>query len=100
MRTPRQALREIRDRLRYLYGRMDGSFDQPALKEVCEIAEEGLAYPAMNCEVGSLDAQKARWMRFCSRHRGCKHCGLVYSDRQTCLNAWRLMDFTESERHE
>lgn len=46
----REALKEIRSRLVYLYGRMDGTFDPPALKEVCEIADEALAKSPRNCD--------------------------------------------------
>lgn len=49
-RTPREALREIRSRLVYLYGRTDGTFDPPALQEICGIAEDALAEPVRNCE--------------------------------------------------
>lgn len=46
----REALKEIRARLVYLYGSMDGTFDPPALKEVCGIADEALAKPPRNCD--------------------------------------------------
>lgn len=46
----REALKEIRSRLVYLYGRTDGTFDPPALKEVYEIADEALAKPPRNCD--------------------------------------------------
>ena len=59
-RTPREALREIRSRLVYLYGNIDGTFSPPALKEICGIAEDALAEPARNCDVhtGWLTALK------------------------------------------
>lgn len=41
-RTPKEALCEIADRLSYLFGKMDGTFDPPALKEIYEIACEAL----------------------------------------------------------
>ena len=44
----RKALREIRDRLVYLYGKLDGTFSPPALKEICEIADDALAKEVRN----------------------------------------------------
>ena len=41
-RTPKEALCEIADRLSYLFGKTDGTFDPPALKEIYEIACEAL----------------------------------------------------------
>ena len=44
------ALNEIRSRLSYLYGHIDGTFDPPALKEVYEIAGTALSTPPRNCD--------------------------------------------------
>ena len=46
----REALKEIRSRLVYLYGRTDGTFNPPALKEVCGIIDDALAKPPRNCD--------------------------------------------------
>ena len=54
----REALMEIRSRLVYLYGMTDGTFNQPALKEVYEIADTALSAPPRNCDVLS-DTQDA-----------------------------------------
>lgn len=53
-----EALKEIRARLVYLYGRKDGTFNPPALKEVYEIADTALSVPPRNCDVLS-DTQEA-----------------------------------------
>ena len=53
-----EALKEIRARLVYLYGRTDGTFNPPALKEVYEIADTALSVPPRNCDVLS-DTQEA-----------------------------------------
>ena len=44
-RTPKEALREIRNRIVYMYGNIDGTFNPPALKEVCEIADDAISSP-------------------------------------------------------
>ena len=46
----REALKEIRARLVYLYGRIDGTFYPPALKQVYEIASTALSAPPRNCD--------------------------------------------------
>lgn len=46
----RKALEEIADRLSYLFGHTDGTFNPPALKEVYEIAVHALAKPMRNCD--------------------------------------------------
>lgn len=46
-RTPQEALQEIKDRISYFCYHMDGTWDPPWMKEVYEIAVEGLTgkYP-------------------------------------------------------
>lgn len=46
----REALKEIRARLVYLYGRIDGTFYPPALKQVYGIASTALSAPPRNCD--------------------------------------------------
>ena len=58
VKAMREALNEIRSRLSYLYERLDGTFDPPALKEVYEIADTALSVPPRNCDVLS-DTQDA-----------------------------------------
>ena len=50
IKAMRDALNEIRSRLSYLYGHIDGTFDPPALKEVYEIAGTALSAPPRNCD--------------------------------------------------
>lgn len=50
VKAMREALNEIRSRLSYLYERLDGTFDPPALKEVYEIARTALSAPPRNCD--------------------------------------------------
>ena len=50
VKAMREALNEIRSRLSYLYERLDGTFDPPALKEVYEIARTALSVPPRNCD--------------------------------------------------
>ena len=81
VKAMRDALNEIRSRLSYLYGHIDGTFDLPALKEVYEIAGTALAAPPRNCDVGTPEDQHNRFMRFCDSKsmgycwgRGCRKC--------------------------
>ena len=81
IKAMRDALNEIRSRLSYLYGRTDGTFEPPALKEVYEIAGTALSAPPRNCDVGTPEDQHNRFMRFCDSKsmgycwgRGCRKC--------------------------
>ena len=40
--TEREALEEIKSRLEYFCGKTDGTYSPPWVKELVEIAEEGL----------------------------------------------------------
>ena len=81
IKAMRDGLNEIRSRLTYLYGHIDGTFDPPALKEVYEIAGTALSAPPRNCDVGTPEDQRNRFMRFCDSKsmgycwgRGCRKC--------------------------
>ena len=81
IKAMRDALNEIRSRLSYLYGHIDGTFDPPALKEIYEIAGTALAASPRNCDVGTPEDQHNRFMRFCDSKsmgycwgRGCRKC--------------------------
>lgn len=94
----REALKEIRARLVYLYGHIDGTFDPPALKEVCGIADEALAKPPRNCDVGKANEQAERFKLFCNR-RECITCELNRSSpfRYGCFSVWSQMPYEEGE---
>ena len=59
IKAMRDALNEIRSRLSYLYGHIDGTFDPPALKEVYEIAGTALSAPPRNCDRPECATTKA-----------------------------------------
>ena len=66
IKAMRDALNEIRSRLSYLYGHIDGTFDPPALKEVYEIAGTALSAPPRNCdrpECATTKAAQEVWRR-------------------------------------
>ena len=66
VKAMREALNEIRSRLSYLYERLDGTFDPPALKEVYEIARTALAAPPRNCdrpECATTKAAQEVWLK-------------------------------------
>lgn len=97
-----EALKEIRARLVYLYGRTDGTFNPPALKEIYEIADTALSVPPRNCDVGTTDEQAKRFHSFCekfqSRIQGmcspqcpCKDC----CDKCQCLIKWAQTPYEE-----
>ena len=77
IKAMRDALNEIRSRLSYLYGHIDGTFEPPALKEVYEIAGTALAAPPRNCDVGTPEDQHNRFMRFCDS----KSMGYCWGER-------------------
>ena len=77
IKAMREALNEIRSRLSYLYGHIDGTFDPPALKEVYEIAGTALSAPPRNCDVGTPEEQSKRHREWCRQARcvfGCIQC--------------------------
>lgn len=95
-----KALKEIRDRLVYLYGHTDGTFNPPALKEVYEIANTALAKPPRNCDVGSVEEQTMRMRAHCNRRKPdckdslgnrCKCYGDV--SKENCFLKWAQMPY-------
>ena len=85
IKAMRDALNEIRSRLSYLYGRIDGTFDPPALKEIYEIAGTALFAPPRNCDVGTPEDQHNRFMRFCDS----KSMGYCWGrGRRKCMAQW------------
>lgn len=91
----REALNEIRARLAYLYGRTDGTFDPPALKEVYEIAGTALAKPPRNCDVGTEKEQTERFVKFCYPQK-CNECKLHTDELfYECVLSWSQMQYKE-----
>ena len=94
----REALSEIRCRLVYLYGKTDGTFDPPAIKEVYEIAEAALSAPPRNCDVGTAEEQQARFIEYCKIHEGCSECQIVKPwcrGVKSCGIIWNNMPYKE-----
>lgn len=90
----RWALREIMDRIGYLFARTDGTFNPPAMKEVYQIAEEALKAPSRNCDLhdGATEAEAA-FDDFCAKERTgeCRpgECPLPCgTGARSCLLAW------------
>ena len=90
----RWALREIMDRIGYLFARTDGTFNPPAMKEVYQIAEEALKAPSRNCDLhdGATEAEAA-FDDFCAKERTgeCRpgECPLPSgTGARSCLLAW------------
>ena len=101
IKSMRDALNEIRSRLSYLYGHIDGTFDPPALKEVYEIAGTALSAPPRNCDVGTTDEQVERFQWFCDT-RPCDCCKLKDKVNETldCAIHWAQMPYEEGENAE
>lgn len=53
MRTPTEALKELRDRLTYFCARLDGKYDPPWATELVGIIDDALAESPRNCDVGT-----------------------------------------------
>ena len=98
VKAMREALNEIRSRLSYLYERLDGTFDPPALKEVYEIARTALSAPPRNCDVGTAEEQEERFTKFC-RGQDCKRTCPFSDDYDPyrCEFAWGQMPYEEGE---
>ena len=87
------ALQEIHSRLVYLFGSPDGTFNPPAIKEICEIADDALFTPPRNCDVGTAEEQEERLNEFCSSHfEHCSKCPLFDKFRY-CQTAWMQMPY-------
>lgn len=59
-------------------------------------ADEALAEPLRNCEVGTAEEQAERFLTFCTNHQtfdGCSECPLYGSD--LCEIAWTQMPYDE-----
>ena len=94
VKAMREALNEIRSRLSYLYERLDGTFDPPALKEVYEIARTALSVPPRNCDVGTACEQQKRFDKYCE-NSSCSCCHLRNS--VLCEFAWGQMPYEEGD---
>ena len=93
VKAMREALNEIRSRLSYLYERLDGTFDPPALKEVYEIAGTALSAPLRNCDVGTVEEQEMRLEEFCDSHECNIDCPL--SNYNCSQLSWAQMPYEE-----
>ena len=62
-----------------------------------QIAEEALAEPLRNCDIGTAEEQYERYEKFCyahrSREKGCGDCPLC--DIPCCEFAWLQMPYEE-----
>ena len=98
IKAMREALNEIRSRLSYLYGHIDGTVDPPALKEIYEIAGTALSAPPRNCDVGKPEEQAERFQWFCAT-RPCDCCTLKNKVNETldCAIHWAQMPYEEGE---
>lgn len=93
-RTPKEALREIRNRIVYIYGNIDGTFNPPALKEVCEIADDAISSPITekSSAVGNAAAMREGliWMKeriIAAIHDGSLDCSEVLNKIEEALSA-------------
>lgn len=101
VKAMREALKEIRARLAYLYGQTYGTFNQTALKEVYEIADSALSAPPRNLDKYRTSKEAyAQFVKFCEKQL-CSEC--KFSDEATdenCAIAWlyfrgvEMMDYS------
>ena len=83
----RDALRKILD--------LTNSLDEDCAVDpvdIRDIAKAALAEPIRNYEVGTVEEQSARYVRFCLIH-DCNDCPLLEADR--CELAWAQMPYEE-----
>lgn len=100
MRTPNEALRELRNRLVYFCGSMNGKYDPPWAQELVGIIDEALAVPLRNCDVGNPEEQATRCRAFCDKHkifkRGFGYCyACPLRDEKNCSISWSQLPYKD-----
>ena len=89
----REALEQIRDMI------MGGGFDGRSPAHIVNICDAALSAPARNCDVGTAEEQKDRFMEFCDDERGdrrhCRNCRLC--NACDCELAWAQMPYKAQE---
>ena len=109
MRTPVEALGELRDRLVYFCARTDGTYSPSWATELVGIIDDALkdnvqavngyeahAAPKRNCDVGTADEQKKRFRKFCDSHSHCAICKFGELGTE-CGVAWSQMPYEKGE---
>lgn len=66
-------------------------------KECLSVIESAIAAPPRNCDVGTVDEQSERFVKFC-RHQKCNECKLRTNESfYECLLSWSKMPYEEGD---
>jgi hypothetical protein len=64
--------------------------------DIKDLADAALAAPPRNCDVGTVEEQSKRKMKFCYQQGGCSNCSFSKSATLTqCALAWAQMPYEE-----
>ena len=92
----REALSEIIDLINEW--RNDGVMEHFQYSQLFDIADNALAAPPRNCDVGTAEEQSSRFDAHCRKHMGCLTCPLREKDGgvpKHCELAWAQMPYNE-----
>lgn len=94
----RAALEQAKEIARTIYSTSEtGSPHEDLAERIVELAHAALAEPPRNCDVGSVDDQKDRFLEFCDDEKGprehCRNCRLCNSS--DCELAWAQLPYEE-----
>jgi hypothetical protein len=92
----REALSEIIDLIDKW--RTDGVMEHWQYSQLFDIADNALAEPLKNWEVGTVREQDLRFDEFCSRN-GCDKCPLKETS-EDCVLGWAHMPYEKGETDE
>jgi hypothetical protein len=69
--------------------------------DVLQKAKATLSEPLRNCDVGTVEQQKARFKKFCNSHINCNSCPLVECDDDVgCAFAFMQMSYENKGTNE
>jgi len=90
----REAALRQKELLQTIYSR--GSVDRRELCAGMGLIDAALAAPPRNCDVGTIEEQSERKIKFCHNQRGCANCPFSESTTLTlCALAWAQMPYEE-----
>ncbi len=69
-------------------------YDAMRESQLKDMASAALAAPPRNCDEGTAEEQKNRFIRFCGGCPNCKHCPLRNANSK-CVFVWAQMPYTE-----
>ena len=90
----RKALAEIRDAA-HVWISIGGISARRTIEMAFEVATAALAEPPRNCDVGTVEEQCARYIRFCRQHAPCDNGNCQLRMAYDCKFTWGNMPYKE-----